>query len=140
MSRIWISQTRKRRSSTETEPTTTPPSSPPSTKRQKLNRHLRHTTPASFWDNLSRVPLVPRALKEFDRRIVPVAVLASPDLVLLGANHSTRLQRFARLGGPDLGSIRAVGLTTSHSIYDLTASSTQSRQYEDPALRAESLP
>lgn len=130
MLRVWIPQTRKRRFSTETEPTTTPSSSPTSTKRQKLDIEPRHTTPASFWDNLSHVPLVPRALKEFDRRIVPVAVPAPPDLVLLGANHSTRLKRFARLGGPDLRSIRAVGLTTSHSISDLTASSTQSRQYE----------
>src|SRR5579871_2043811 len=39
-------------------------------KRQKRSRRSQNKTPPEFWDNLSRVPLCPRALREFDRRTV----------------------------------------------------------------------
>ncbi|KAK8142574.1 hypothetical protein G3M48_008555 [Beauveria asiatica] len=59
--------------------------------------------PPEFWDNLSRVWLTPRALREKDRRnnaqspaIASVAARATP----------TSLARFARRGGPDLRHLR----------------------------------
>ncbi|ATY65041.1 hypothetical protein A9K55_005004 [Cordyceps militaris] len=79
-------------------------SSPP-TKRIKSISVARITSnfPPQFWDNLSKVWLTPRALREKDRRndiqppaINPAIVRATP----------TSLSRFARRGGPDLRHLR----------------------------------
>jgi hypothetical protein len=43
-------------------------SSQPLSKRQKLNHPRGSQPPAAFWDNLSKIWLTRRALKEFDRR------------------------------------------------------------------------
>ena len=85
-------------------------SSPPATnKRRKLENQPRHRTPSSFWDNLSRQWLTPRALQEFDRRtewpatpIPPERTGKEEDIDLL------QLKRFARHGGPSLDHLRAV--------------------------------
>ena len=104
------SNTRKRQLSTEAEPTTSSLSQP-STKRQKVEKQLRRRTPTSFWDNLSRQWLTPRALREFDRRTAPPATPLPPDLPdLKREDYSAHLKRFARHGGPSLGDIRAVRL------------------------------
>lgn len=102
-----VSHIRKRQRCAEIEPTTTPQSPPPS-KRRKLERPPQHKTPSSFWDNLSRQWLTPRALREFDRRTEQLAAPLPPDRSGLGKDHSKRLKRFARHGGPSLGDLRAV--------------------------------
>ncbi|KEY64855.1 hypothetical protein S7711_10778 [Stachybotrys chartarum IBT 7711] len=55
-----------------------------------------------FWDNLSKVWLTPRALRELDRRndAQPAAKPPAPAL------YTTDLARFARRGGPDLRHLR----------------------------------
>ncbi|KAK0655285.1 hypothetical protein B0T16DRAFT_450998 [Cercophora newfieldiana] len=55
-----------------------------------------------FWDNLSKVWLTPRALRELDRRndARPAPKPPSP------AVYTTDLARFARRGGPDLRHLR----------------------------------
>ena len=59
-----------------------------------------------FWDNLSKVWLTPRALRELDRRndAQPVPKPPAP------AVHTADLARFARRGGPDLRHLRGVRL------------------------------
>lgn len=98
---------RKRKLGVDAEPTTD--SSPPATnKRRKLENQQRHRTPNSFWDNLSRLWLTPRALREFDRRTewpatpVPLERTGKEDIDLV------QLKRFARHGGPSLDHLRAV--------------------------------
>jgi hypothetical protein len=74
--------------------------------RQKRSSHSR--TPPGFWDNLSRVPLCRRALREFNRRVDrPVASKQWPERVIEG-DLIKQLKRFARRGGPNLRNIRGV--------------------------------
>ena len=66
-------------------------------------------TPPSFWDKLSRQVLVPRALKEFDRRTIKYHPPVPPQLPSLGSRKNYRdLKRFARLGGSSLADLRGV--------------------------------
>ncbi|KAL2262699.1 hypothetical protein VTK26DRAFT_406 [Humicola hyalothermophila] len=62
----------------------------------------RSNFPPDFWENLSKVPLTRRALRELDRRnsTRPVPGPAAP------AVYTTELARFARHGGPDLCHLR----------------------------------
>ncbi|KAI3317910.1 hypothetical protein HD806DRAFT_550099 [Xylariaceae sp. AK1471] len=66
------------------------------------HHHSLNFSPA-FWDNLSKVWLTPRALRELDRRnhIRPRLEPSPP-----GEVSSKHLARFARHGGPDLGHLR----------------------------------
>ena len=69
----------------------------------------RRKTPPSFWDNLSRQVLVPRALKEFDRRTIKYHPPIPPQPSSLGSGRNYGdLKRFARLGGPSLADLRGV--------------------------------
>ncbi|KAL6410310.1 hypothetical protein AUP68_06727 [Ilyonectria robusta] len=58
----------------------------------------RHNFPPGFWDELSKVFLTPRALREIDRRqnTHPRLLFTPPEA------YPTDLARFARNGGPDL--------------------------------------
>lgn len=98
----------KRKLLLDAEPTTD--SSPSATnKRRKLENQQRHRTPSSFWDNLSRLWLTPRSLREFDRRTewpatpVPLVRIGKKEKIDL-----VQLKRFARHGGPSLDHLRAV--------------------------------
>jgi hypothetical protein len=98
-------QSRKRRRTLEIAPSIDPPEPP--VKRQK--RSQRSATPPEFWDNLSRVPLCRRALREFNRRTFqPIAAEPSAPSIL-GEGQAKILKRFARHGGPNLRDIRGVG-------------------------------
>ena len=99
---------RSRKRQLEAEPTTD--SSPPlTTKRQKLENHQPYRTPPSwFWDNLSRLWLTPRALREFDRRTVWSTAPVPPHRTGKEDIDLAQLKRFARHGGPSLGDLRAV--------------------------------
>lgn len=98
---------RKRKLCVEAEPTTDS-SPPPTIKRRKLENQQRHRTPSWFWDNLSRLPLTPRALREFDRRTVWPAAPVPPKRTGKEDINLARLKRFARHGGPALDDLRAV--------------------------------
>lgn len=63
--------------------------------------------PPSFWDDLSKVRLTSRALREHHRRNNARPCPTMPPIL---ADVSTNLARFARQGGPDLGHIRGVSL------------------------------
>ncbi|KAF1809586.1 hypothetical protein P152DRAFT_383747, partial [Eremomyces bilateralis CBS 781.70] len=101
------SQVRKRKRTTEAAPTAEPELQPqPPTKCQKRLRRSRSKTPPEFWDNLSRVPLCRRALREFNRRAVrPITSKQRAESVVKG-DLVKQLKRFARRGGPDLRDIR----------------------------------
>ncbi|KAK3176921.1 hypothetical protein OEA41_008247 [Lepraria neglecta] len=97
---------RKRKPFVEAEPATD--SSPlPTAKRRKLENQQRHRTPSSFWDNLSRLWLTPRALREFDRRTVWPAAPVPPERTGKEDIDLVQLKRFARHGGPSLDHLRA---------------------------------
>lgn len=74
--------------------------------------------PPQFWDNLSHIPLVKRALRELDRRNSttqlrgqdPEVSRPSPgDPRQLGAGINQQdIRRFSRTGGPDLSDLRGV--------------------------------
>ncbi|KAG8415312.1 hypothetical protein J3458_009170 [Metarhizium acridum] len=71
-----------------------------SLKKVKFSRK-RNFSPA-FWDNLSKVSLTPRALRELDRRN---STHPFPTIVPTEA-YATDIARFARRGGPDLRYLR----------------------------------
>ena len=98
---------RKRKLSNKPEPAVDclPPSI---AKRLKFENQQRKRTPNSFWDNLSRQWLTPRALREFDRRTVWPIAPVPPCLIDKKDVRLTELKRFARHGGPSLGDLRAV--------------------------------
>lgn len=77
---------------------------PPPAKRVKSSGRQRSNFPPEFWDNLSKLWLEPRALRELDRRnnLQPLSkpTPAEP--------YATDLARFARHGGPDLQDLRGV--------------------------------
>jgi hypothetical protein len=72
-------------------------------KKTKSKRSPSNFAP-EFWDNLSKVCLTPRALRELDRRQnnQPAPKVTTPDV------DPVDLGRFARRGGPDLQHLRGV--------------------------------
>lgn len=90
------------------EPETTKPSPLPTTKRRKREQAQFQGPPPAFWDNLSRLWLTPRALREFDRRARQRDSHQQRNPGNLKSVGAPSLKRFARHGGPDLSHIRAV--------------------------------
>jgi hypothetical protein len=121
MSTVYASPVRgqKRKRPPEIDPTadSSPPYEPPW---KKAGFRSAEEANVAFWNNLSKVPLCPRALKEFDRRnslaasstYEPVAWMDSPDPqsspTALKSCSTQLLKRFARRGGPDLHDLRGV--------------------------------
>jgi hypothetical protein len=66
--------------------------------------------PPAFWDNLSKLFITPRALREFDRR----TSFLRPSFNLLSCGgivshqHLLELERFAKHGGPCLDDLHNV--------------------------------
>ncbi|KAG8413130.1 hypothetical protein J3459_015773 [Metarhizium acridum] len=87
----------------------------PPAKRAKLGEKSNFSP--EFWDNLSKVLLTPRALRELDRRnnAQPLPTFSVPQL------YPARLARFARHGGPDLRHLR--GYTECETVADDMSSS-----------------
>ena len=110
---------RKRQLCVEAEPTTDS-SPPPTTKQRKLENQRRHRTPSSFWNNLSRLWLNPRALREFDRRIAWPAAPIPPDRTGMEDIDLAQLKRFARHGGPGPSHLRVVSSKFSLKALDLS--------------------
>ncbi|KAL2257990.1 hypothetical protein VTK26DRAFT_8877 [Humicola hyalothermophila] len=76
---------------------------PPNKKTKSRGRRYRPSNfPPKFWDDLSKIPLTRRALRELDRRnsARPALGFAAP------AVYTVHLARFARHGGPDLRYLR----------------------------------
>ncbi|KAF2872951.1 hypothetical protein BDV95DRAFT_627773 [Massariosphaeria phaeospora] len=123
---------RKRQRSEPSQPDKT---SQPISKKQRLDRRSGFQTPAAFWDNLSKVWLTKRALRELDRRNSqappnppspqqrarrPVtrnflaeskrshqaAQYTADYLCNCGPKILTDIKLFARHGGPDLSDLR----------------------------------
>jgi hypothetical protein len=101
----------KRKRAIEAVPEEPQPQQP--VKRQKRSRRSRSQTPPEFWDNLSRVPLCRRALREFNRRTTEPVAPEPPVLSVLKDDLVKQLKRFARRGGPNLRNIRGVSCTSS---------------------------
>ena len=115
----------------------------------------------AFWDNLSRVPLCPPALKELDRRnwlsVRPTSksvVRSAPrtarsatrraaQVDVLGRQRTTvledraaQLKRFARRGGPDLHDLRGVWMAKAI----LAVMLLTSLQYREPDEASPTMP
>ena len=116
---------RKRKLCVEAEPNTDS-SPPPTIKHRKLENQQPYPTPSWFWDNLSRVWLTPRALREFDRRTVWPAASVPPEPTDREDINLAQLKRFARHGGPALGHLRAYPDPEIASPINRTMSPTQS--------------
>lgn len=80
----------------------------PTAKRQKLKHHQQENFPPFFWDNLSRLWLTTRSLREFDRRTVWPSNPVQPPWTGAEEIDLTKLIQFAEEGGPDLDDLRAV--------------------------------
>ena len=108
--------------------------SPPTKRRKQENQHS-HQTPNSFWDNLSRQWLTRRALRELDRRNVWPTVTIPRDWSSKENICHTRLKRFAKHGGPQLGDLRAViqaHISSRRSSNCMLVSSTRKRSATQP--------
>ena len=121
----------KRKRAVDATSTEEPESQPqPPVKRQKRSSPAQSKTPPEFWDNLSKVPLCRRALREFNRRagqpVVPKQ-RAKRDVEDGVVKH---LKRFARRGGPDLRMIRGVSPVLAEEDDDADFYSTQRRNHK----------
>jgi hypothetical protein len=85
---------------------------------KKINSRTESSNfPPQFWDDLSKVWLTPRALRELDRRnsIKPRPEPKTPEV------YTTTLARFARHGGPYLCDLRGVSCRATLSWFDVTS-------------------
>ena len=119
-------QSRKRKRAIQLTPAADPQPQPQA-KRRKRSRRPRSRTPPEFWDNLSRVPLCHRALREFDRRTVQPVAPKPPKRSVLKGDLVKQLKRFARHGGPNLRDIRGVSSINDREV-TLTLFSAQNRK------------
>jgi hypothetical protein len=99
----------KRKRTADATSTEEPESQPqPPVKRQKRSSPARSKTPPEFWDNLSKVPLCRRALREHYRRTLQPVVPKQRAKRDVDDSLVKQVKRFARRGGPDLRMIRGV--------------------------------
>lgn len=87
-------------------------------------------TPPGFWDNLSRIPLCRRALREFNKRAVPPTALQARAKRDFGDSEVKELKRFAQHGGPDLRNIRAASLCSTNSDTETKTYSSKDGAFE----------
>jgi hypothetical protein len=98
-------------------------SSSSSARKRHSRTHVTLSALTSFWDNLSRVQLTPKALKEFDRRTDRHSASSPPRISAIEEHSTAQVKRFARLGGPALDNIRGVKSVSTKFVYYLTHSS-----------------
>ncbi|KAL8729485.1 MAG: hypothetical protein Q9166_004733 [cf. Caloplaca sp. 2 TL-2023] len=79
----------------------------PTPKRQKPEHKQQEELLCSFWDNLSRLVLTPRALREFDRRTIWPVHPAQPNRTESEHIDLTLIKDFVADGGPSLEDLRA---------------------------------
>ncbi len=106
--------------------------SPMSPKRRKVLEDW----PPAFWDNLSKLFITPRSLKEFDRRTASASQILQPISGEVKEECILPLKRFARLGGPDLDDLHFVIISRFSYAYTsaddcLVYSSTNQKQKLD---------
>ena len=101
---------RKRQLCTEVDSEVTFTLQPPP-KRRKQEETPKHKTPHLFWENLPRLWLTPRSLREFDQRTAALSSSPTPsisNICELAEDHTEQLKLFAQNGGPDLSDLRSV--------------------------------
>jgi len=81
----------------------------PTRRYKRSQAHRRQTYPFNpeFWDRLSRIPLSKNALRELDRRNTLQSLVPNQHLENR-LPHEADINRFSRLGGPDLRDLRGV--------------------------------
>jgi hypothetical protein len=95
------------------------PSLPSKKFKSTREHHSASNFPPAFWDSLSKVWLTRRALRELDRRNQlksSACVRAPAHKPVRPSSNRKDLQRFARLGGPELGDLRGVRLNCPYCI------------------------
>lgn len=108
-------------------------SSGSSAKRRRLGTGSPYIAPPWFWDNLSKITICRRALKEFDRRAKKPVVLPPPEALDIKSEQLAKLQRFARQGGPNLIDLRGVSPVTAPGKLPLISSSAPGPQHTIPS-------
>lgn len=93
----------------------------PATTRQCANERpsSKQTTPPAFYDNLSKLPLCPRVLREIARRTTRPPPPQRPISRKVPPAAYTSLKRFARFGGPSLDNLRSVSRYESYLSYTI---------------------
>ncbi|KAI3317939.1 hypothetical protein HD806DRAFT_513731 [Xylariaceae sp. AK1471] len=88
-----------------------------------------HQEPPEFWDRLSEIPLVSRALKEFNRRTHTRLCFPPPETSgVQNVTPTSELLELARNGGPDLSDLRGY----IPPIYTMNSSQGQAIRFSDP--------
>ena len=82
--------------------------------RAKRQKRSADDYPPDVWDNLSKITLTRKALREFDRRTRekrhPHTARVQETAGRILRSNPRRLERFARNGGPDLSKLRGVSI------------------------------
>ncbi|KAF2272254.1 uncharacterized protein EI97DRAFT_386272 [Westerdykella ornata] len=113
-------------------------------KKQRLNHSSGSQTPAAFWDNLSKIWLTKRALRELDRRNNQAAprlsarwkencqnVQYAVDYLRLCKPRILKdIKSFARHGGPDLSNVRNFPEPLHSSDYTMSSRRSSSRSQQ----------
>ncbi|KAK1053627.1 hypothetical protein LTR12_017181 [Friedmanniomyces endolithicus] len=101
--------------------------------RAKRPKRSADNYPPDVWDNLSKITLTRKALREFDRRTRenrhPQAARVQETAPRLLRSAVRRLERFARNGGPDLSKLRGYAeLPSTKAAMSQSNSRTNKRQ------------
>ncbi|KAK0247039.1 hypothetical protein LTS09_017825 [Friedmanniomyces endolithicus] len=99
----------------------------------KRQKRSADNYPPDVWDNLSKITLTRKALREFDRRTRenrhPQAARVQETAPRLLRSAVRRLERFARNGGPDLSKLRGYAvLPSTEAAMNQSNSRTNKRQ------------
>lgn len=122
-----------RKMARENKPENSKSSSGSSAKRRRLGTGSSYIAPPWFWDNLSKIKICRRALKEFDRRAKKTVVFPPPRTLDIKNEQLAKLQRFARQGGPNLIDLRGVSPVTASGKLPLISFSTPGPQHTIPS-------
>ncbi|KAK3669527.1 hypothetical protein LTR78_010581 [Recurvomyces mirabilis] len=101
--------------------------------RAKRQKRSPDGYPPDVWDNLSKITLTRKALREFDRRTQekrhPHTASVQETAGRILRSNPQRLERFARHGGPDLSKLRGyAGLPITEDAMNQSNSRTNKRQ------------
>ncbi|KAK1092613.1 hypothetical protein LTR48_004009 [Friedmanniomyces endolithicus] len=108
----------------------------------KRQRRSADNYPPDIWDNLSKITLTRKALREFDRRTRenrhPQAARVQETAPRLLRSAVRRLEHFARNGGPDLSKLRGYAALPSTEAAMYQSNSGTSKRQRDCGLAGSS--
>ncbi|KAK0958908.1 hypothetical protein LTR91_021123 [Friedmanniomyces endolithicus] len=110
--------------------------------RAKRQKRSADDYPPDVWDNLSKITLTRKALREFDRRTRekrhPHTARVQETAGRILRSNPRRLERFARNGGPDLSKLRGYAALPSTEAAMNPSNSRTSKRQRDSGLAGSS--